>query len=259
MSPAGPLSRYARQRHDRYWNRGRVGGTETTQPMHVAIARELGIEIIDGQWPSGGTRTLDELQTRFTISRTVARESTRRLEAMGLVTSRRRRGLIAEPAKSWHVLDPELIDWRLHSAQRGAQLLSLTQLRMAVEPAAAEMTARSAPLRTRAQLLPIAADMRRTGTAGQLRDFMRLDIEFHRLILESSGNELFAALGDLVATVLQGRTELQLMPSQPKPDALRLHEEVAQAVFEGDHQAARHAMQQILDEVQSVFDSTGTN
>lgn len=228
--------------------------TEAARPMHVAIARELGIEIIDGRWTPGGTRTLDDLQTRFRISRTVARESTRRLEAMGLVTSRRRLGLIAEPASSWHVLDPELIDWRLHSTQRTAQLLSLTQLRMAVEPAAAEMTARTAPLRTRAQLLPIAADMKRTGEAGQLHDFMKLDIEFHRLILESGGNELFAALGDLVATVLQGRTELQLMPPQPKPVALRLHAAVAQAVFDGDHVAARQAMQEILDEVQSVFD-----
>ncbi|WP_091970986.1 FadR/GntR family transcriptional regulator [Propionibacterium cyclohexanicum] len=225
------------------------------RPMHIAIARELGIEIIDGRWATGSARTLDELQTRFTISRTVARESTRRLEAMGLVTSRRRLGLIPQPAHSWHVLDPELIDWRLHSSQREAQLVSLTQLRMAVEPAAAEMTARRAPLRVRAQLLPIAADMRRTGEAGQLRDFMTLDIEFHRLILGSGGNELFAALGDLVATVLQGRTELQLMPSQPKPEALRLHAEVAQAVFEGDHERARRAMQEILDEVASVFDA----
>ncbi len=225
-------------------------------PMHVAIARELGTEIIDGRWTPRDARTLDDLQTRFKISRTVAREASRRLEAMGLVTSRRRLGLIPEPMPSWHVLDPQLIDWRLHSTQRQAQLLSLTQLRMAVEPAAAELTTRTAPLRTRALLLPIAAQMRQTGQAGQLHDFMKLDIEFHRLILESGGNELFAALGDLVATVLQGRTELQLMPPRPKPAALRLHAAVAQAVYGGDHVAARQAMQEILDEVQSVFDTT---
>lgn len=225
-------------------------------PMHVAIARELGIEIIDGTWAPHVSRTLDDIQTRFGVSRTVAREASRRLEAMGLVTSRRRIGLIPEPVDRWHVLDPHLIDWRLHSNQREAQLRSLTQLRMAVEPIAAEMTAVNAPLRVRGLLPPIAAELRRTGESGELHEFMKHDIEFHRQILESSGNELFAALGDLVATVLQGRTELELMPPQPKPEALDAHEAVAKAIFAGDHNAARQAMQFILDEVRSVFDKS---
>lgn len=46
------------------------------------------------------------------------------------------------------------------------------------------------------------------------------------------------------------------MPPRPKPAALRLHAAVAQAVYGGDHVAARQAMQEILDEVQSVFDTT---
>lgn len=226
-----------------------------TPLLHHAISRELGLEIVDGVWPTDGVLTLEEIQDRFDVSRTVAREVSRQLEAMGLVQTRRRIGLVAQPMAQWKVLDPELIDWRLHSTRREEQLRSLTQLRMVVEPAAAEGAARHASIHTRARLLPLAAEMRRTGEAGQLREFMQHDIEFHRILLQASGNELFAALSDLVAVVLQGRTELNLMPSQPKAEALDGHEAVAEAVFRGDGPAARAAMQGILDEVREAFEA----
>ncbi|HOC14118.1 MAG TPA: FCD domain-containing protein [Propionicimonas sp.] len=226
---------------------------ESTSPMHHAIARELGLEIIDGAWPLEAARTLEDLQSRFGVSRTVAREVSRQLEAMGLVRTRRRFGLVARPMSEWSVLNPLLIDWRLHSSRREEQIYSLTQLRLAVEPAAAESAARFASIHTRARLLPLAAEMRRTGEAGQLHEFMKFDIEFHSRLLKSCGNELFAALSDLVAVVLQGRTELGLMPAQPKPEALAGHEAVAEAVFRGDPEAARIAMQGILDEVREAF------
>lgn len=226
-------------------------------PLHHGVARELGIEVIDGVWAVGETVTLEEIQDRFTVSRTVAREVARQLEAMGLAKPRRRLGLIAQPISEWSVLDPRMIDWRLHSTQRERQIYTLTQLRLAVEPAAAENAARVASIQSRAQLLPIAAELRRTGEAGDLLEFMKYDIEFHSTLLRSSGNEMFAALSSLVAAVLQGRTELGLMPENPKPEALDGHEAVARAIFDGDPVAARAAMQGIIDEVREVFEGLG--
>lgn len=227
--------------------------TSESPLLHHGVARELGIEVIDGTWPVETARTLEDIQSRFGVSRTVAREASRQLEAMGLARTRRRLGLVAQSTSHWSVLDPTLIDWRLHSSRREEQIYSLTQLRLAVEPAAAESVARFASIHTRARLLPLAAEMRRTGEAGDLREFMKFDIEFHRLLLESCGNEMFAALGEHVAVVLQGRTELGLMPEKPKPEALDGHEAVAEAVFRGDPEGARAAMLVILDEVRSVF------
>ncbi len=221
--------------------------------LHHRISRELGIEIIDGIWEEGTARTLEDIQSRSNVSRTVAREVSRQLESFGLVRTRRRLGLVAQGMESWNVLDAQLIDLRLHSQNREAQIYSLTQLRLAVEPAAAESAARLASIHTRARLLPLAAEMRRTGEAGLLEEFMAYDIEFHRLLLRSSGNELFSALADIVAVVLQGRTELGLMPAQPKPEALAGHEAVAEAVFKGDPLGARVAMEGILEEVHEAF------
>ena len=226
---------------------------DASELLHHRISRELGIEIIDGIWEEGTTRTLEDIQSRSNVSRTVAREVSRQLESFGLVRTRRRLGLVAQGMESWNVLDAQLIDLRLHSQNREAQIYSLTQLRLAVEPAAAESAARLASIHTRARLLPLAAEMRRTGEAGLLEEFMAYDIEFHRLLLRSSGNELFSALADIVAVVLQGRTELGLMPAQPKPEALAGHEAVAEAVFKGDPLGARVAMEGILEEVHKAF------
>ncbi|WP_454296464.1 FadR/GntR family transcriptional regulator [Salana multivorans] len=229
------------------------GHGDDAQRLHLACSRELGLEVIDGVWPEGTPRTLEEISDRFGISRTVAREASAQLEALGLVLARRRRGLVAQSPSAWNYLNPLLIEWRLHSSQREDQLRSLTQLRLVVEPEAADGAARNADIHTRARLLPLAAEMRRTGEAGALEEFLQHDIEFHRLILRSSGNELFAALSDLVATVLQGRTELGLMQAQPMPVALAGHEAVAEAIFRGQPEQARAAMQGILDEVRAAI------
>ena len=103
-----------------------------------------------------------------------------------------------------------MIEWRLHSAQREQQLSSLTELRLAVEPAAAASVARLAPHRRQGEIPPCtAAQMRQIAEANEegeagLAQFHDLDVEFHTLILHESGNELFAALSDTIATVLRG-------------------------------------------------------
>jgi DNA-binding FadR family transcriptional regulator len=59
---------------------------------------------------------------------------------------------------------------------------------------------------------------------------------------------MLAAMGDVVAEVLSGRTHHDLMPAHPKAEAVDLHERVARAVRSGDAAAARAAMQAIIDE-----------
>ena len=74
------------------------------------------------------------------------------------------------------------------------QYSSLTELRIAVEPIAAAGAARRASAAERSQLVALAADLRRLGEAGELQAFLAADIAFHRLLLQSCGNEMFLAL-----------------------------------------------------------------
>ena len=76
----------------------------------------------------------------------MVREAVRVLASAGLVVSTKRVGIRVLPPEDWNPFDPLVIRWRLASGGLGAQLRSLTELRVAVEPmAAAELAAEHAP------------------------------------------------------------------------------------------------------------------
>lgn len=221
--------------------------------LHEPVLEKLGMEIAAGELPAGHVLTLEGIQERFAVSRTVAREAMRVLESKGLVRSRRRVGITVRPIEAWNVFDPRVIWWRLSGPGRGAQLRTLTELRIAVEPLAAGAAARAATNAQRARAVELAAVLRRLGEAGELTEFMERDVEFHALLLRASGNEMFSALADAVSAVLQGRTQLGLMPHRPVPEALDLHEAVARAVAAGRPADAERAMGELLTEVRGAM------
>ncbi|MGY0060928.1 FadR/GntR family transcriptional regulator [Streptomyces sp. LZ34] len=198
--------------------------------LHARVLASLGPAITAGDYPPGTVLRTDELEKRFDVSRTVVREVVRVLESMHLVESRRRVGVTVRPAEEWDVFDPQIIRWRLAGSDRPRQLRSLTALRSAIEPAAAALAAEHATPEQCAELTGHALNMVATSRGQQLSAYLIHDIAFHRVILKASGNEMFARLGDVVAEVLTGRTEHQVMFSDPDPEAVTLHVRVAEAV-----------------------------
>lgn len=221
--------------------------------LHSNVLDVVGAEITAGTLPEGAVLTLEQLQQRFAVSRTVAREAMRMLEHLGLLTSRRRVGLVVRPAADWVVFDPRVIRWRLAGPGRVAQLRSLTELRAAVEPVAAAGAARHAAAAEVDRLLAVVARMRELGEAGRLEEFLAADIEFHALLLRAGRNEMFTALTDVVAEVLTGRTRHGLMPSRPRAEALDAHEAVAEAIRRRDPEAAERAMTTITAEIRRAL------
>jgi DNA-binding FadR family transcriptional regulator len=59
---------------------------------------------------------------------------------------------------------------------------------------------------------------------------------------------MFRALNDVVAEILTGRTHHHMMPSNPNPVAIELHDEVARAIRLRDEATAERAMRAIIDE-----------
>lgn len=221
--------------------------------LHVRVLDALGEAIVSGKLPPGERLTLEGLQQEYDISRTLARDTMRVLESMNLVYSRRRVGIVVQEQEHWNYYDPKLVRWRLASRHRAEQYASLTELRIAVEPIAAAGAAKRAGARERRRLVALAAELRRLGEAGDLEAFLAVDTEFHQLLLHSCGNEMFKALDAMVAEVLSSRTMQGLMPFKPRPEALKAHEDVAQAVADGDPASAETAMHRILEEVRTAM------
>lgn len=216
--------------------------------LHTHVLDDLGARIVSGDLAEGQVLTLDSIDTRYDVSRSVSREAVRVLESMGMLASRRRVGLTVLARAHWNVFDPRLIRWRLGSAERDEQLRSLSELRSGLEPVAAALAARRATDDQRAALAGAALAMDTHGRHGDLDAFLEADVLFHRTLLEATGNEMLASMGDVVTEVLSGRTHHHLMPSKPKAEAVALHEAVARAVRDGDPAAAEAAMRAIIDE-----------
>ncbi|AXT85421.1 GntR family transcriptional regulator [Aeromicrobium sp. A1-2] len=219
--------------------------------VYAGVLAELGPRIVDGRLAPGSMLTLDWMQTEYAVSRTIAREVVQVLASMGMVESRRRVGIRVCPENEWDHYDPAVIRWRLEGGNRAGCLHELSQLRAAVEPPSAGLAAAHAGDAARVEIVRLAHAMETAGAAGDLVTFLDLDVAFHRLLLRSSGNVMFAALGDVVEEVLRGRTDHHLMPPVPKPEARRLHLMVAEAVAGGDADVAHAAMHAICVEVVS--------
>ncbi len=249
--------------------------------MHSEVVRVLGEEIVGGVLPPGHVVNLAGLEQRFSRSRTVVREAVRVLESLGLVVSQRRVGVTVQPASAWSVLSPQVIAWRLATDARDQQLRSLTQLRQALEPAAARAAAALRPSHggTAAADGDTGADgVAATGgasvasadvagavsglreAADRLRDlgqrgegdgeaYIEADVAFHAHLLRASGNEMFAALESTIAEVLRGRARLGRNPAYPTQRALDLHLELARAVEEGRPEEAENAARGIAGDV----------
>ncbi|WP_327351042.1 FadR/GntR family transcriptional regulator [Streptomyces sp. NBC_01304] len=219
--------------------------TAQARGLHARVLESLGPAITAGEYPPGSVLRTDELSQEFAVSRSVMREAVRVLESMHLVESRRRVGVTVRPTAEWNVYDPQVIRWRLAGADRPRQLRSLTVLRSAVEPAAAALAAKHATAAQCAALTECAIGMVATSRGQRLEEYLRHDVEFHRIVLNASGNEMFARLGDVVAEVLTGRTHHQVMFEDPDPAAVTLHVKVAEAVREGDAARAEELTREI--------------
>jgi DNA-binding FadR family transcriptional regulator len=216
---------------------------------HTDVIGAIGPSIVEGVLPGDSVITLEWLCQEYAVSRTIAREVVQVLASMGLVESRRRTGVRVLREEHWDVFDPAVLRWWLASSRRRELLRQLTQLRVSIEPLAAGLAAEHATDDQRAHVVRLAGLLEETGARGDLRAFLEHDVDFHRLLLDASGNVMFARLGGVVEEVLRGRTDHHLMPPEPKPEARRLHTMVADAVSRRQPDVAQAAMAAICAEV----------
>ncbi|GAB3913591.1 FCD domain-containing protein [Kibdelosporangium lantanae] len=201
--------------------------------LHAHLLDALGLALASGRYPSGTILRLEELTTQYGVSRTVAREAVRVLEALRMVRSRPKIGTIVLPATDWNLFDPQLIRWRLAGADRRELLRQLSQLRGAIEPVAAGLAAVNANDEQRAELVRLATEMRKLAETTDMEAFIAADVAFHRVVFMASGNDLFVHMGEVTASVLNGRVELSLLPATLDREALGWHAVVAEAVGRG--------------------------
>ena len=225
--------------------------------QHARIVRELGVQIVSGEWKPGDKLPAEALlSAQYKVSRPVLREATRVLVAKGLVKSRQRSGVIVRPQTEWHLLDPDVLYWFVQSKPRHEFVGKLMEVRRIFEPAAASLAARVA---SASSLQAISQAYQQMEAAETPEALLEPDLAFHRLIAEATGNELIAYIGNMLSLAL--RESIKLSSRHPNTHALSLprHKAILTALLNHDALAARQATQVQLqgtqDDLNDVIES----
>lgn len=226
-----------------------MGHVKPAAVLQEAIVDELGREIVDGVVLPGHRYTLEALQARFSVSRTVARDVMRVLESLGMVTPRRRVGLEVNEATQRNVHDGRVIRWRLAGPDAASQVRELNELRVAVEPLAASGAARLAGPEVRERLVELTALMQEVAGRSSWERFRALDVEFHSLVLLHCCNQLFAALAPLIDVVITRSADGPVITPTPDAEAILAHVALAAAISAGDAVAAERQATAVLRQV----------
>ncbi len=224
-------------------------------PAHRALARELGIAILTGRYPPGALLPGElDLADSLAVSRSVVREALRTLAAKGLIESRPKTGTRVRNRADWNLLDPDLLAWMFEGEPPAGFVDSLFQLRMIVEPAAAELAARARTTRHIARMGHALEVMEEEGLSSV--DGQAADQQFHNLILEATGNDLLISLSGSIGAAVRATTLFKHRKAKQLRDSLPLHRDLFAAIIDGDPAAARAATITLILQAQEDTESS---
>jgi DNA-binding FadR family transcriptional regulator len=206
----------------------------------------LGRAIVTGHYEKSAFPTEAELARQHSVSRSVTREAVKMLTAKGLLTARPRKGTTVQPATYWNLFDPDVMRWLLERKFSLELLRQFSELRIAIEPAAAALAAQAADA---GGLAAIAAGYARmeAAEAGD-DDPLEADIAFHVAILRASANPFYQQFRDLVTTALH--TSIRLTNRfKGRTASLPQHHAVMAAIERRDPEAAKQAMTELIADV----------
>jgi DNA-binding FadR family transcriptional regulator len=214
--------------------------------LTYAMLDEVGRDIVTGAYEQRPFPTEAELAKAHDVSRSVTREAVKMLTAKGLLTARPRKGTTVQPATLWNLFDPDVLRWLLERKFSLRLLRQFSELRIAIEPAAAALAAGAADA---AAIAAIRAGYRRmeAAEAGD-DDALDADIAFHIALLDASANPFYMQFRDLVTTAL--RTSIRFTNRfHGRTASLPAHRAVLDAIEAGDAATARTAMSAIISDV----------
>lgn len=229
-------------------------GEGVSRNLTFSMLDALGRAIVTGAYEKQRFPTEAELATEHNVSRSVTREAVKMLTAKGLLTARPRKGTSVRPASAWNLFDTDVLRWLLEREFSLELLRQFSELRIAIEPEAAALAARSADPEA---IAAIAAGFARMEAAEAGRDdALESDIAFHIAVLEACGNPFYRQFRDVVATAL--RTSIRFTNRfKGRTASLPAHHAVLEAIQAKDPDGARAAMAAIIDDVVLLFEEAG--
>jgi GntR family transcriptional regulator, galactonate operon transcriptional repressor len=214
--------------------------------MHDTVVDRIATWIVQGRFPSGSLLpTEPDLGEELGVSRTVVREAVKALSAKGMVEPKKRVGTRILPTIRWHLFDPAVVGWILDGPRRIEQIRDMIEIRLAIEPFAAEL---AATRRTSEDLAAVQTAYRNMEIALENggSSYNDADIDFHVRVLLASGNRYLLQMRPVIEVVLRLAFTANNISIARARRSLPYHVAVLDAVGRSDSAAARQAMEVII-------------
>lgn len=127
----------------------------------------------------------------------------------------------------------------------------LLEVRFPFEAEIAGLAARRASAKNIEQLERAIEDLE---TSSNQEERIKADIEFHRILAESTDNPVFSLILDTVSGVLHAFHNLKVFHPSRTAVTVREHRAILSAIADGDEAAARDAMTNHLEGVREPAD-----
>jgi DNA-binding GntR family transcriptional regulator len=198
-------------------------------------------KVLTGEFPGGELISEGEVATALGMSRTPVREAFLQLEAAGLLRLYPKRGALVVP------VSPD-------------EVRAVLEARVVLEEFAARAVIQRGPDACAAVYERLSAQVQRqreTAAATDLHAFLESDRAFHNVTLEAAGNAILAGFYSTL------RDRQMRMIGESARNAQRLatiideHERIAEALRDGDGEAARRAVRAHLAGTMRALGLTG--
>jgi DNA-binding FadR family transcriptional regulator len=211
--------------------------------LSIVLAREI---VTDRLAAGTSFPSVDELVTRFEVSRTVAREALQTLSMLGLVKVQHGKRTEVLPIESWNILS-SVVQTALRAERRAMSVIRNTyEFRLLIEPqGAAWMAERAGPAQLE-ELHELASQMLAEAKNGDARQVLESDRVFHNLIAGASGNAIHAAVSRDIREAISTLWELSALEPEQVLTVAGQHHEIAEAIGARESGRAAASMREHL-------------
>ena len=196
------------------------------EPLRIQVYNVLREAIVNGEFMPDEKLTEMEIAEHLNVSRTPVREAFRMLEREELLTIIPQQGVFVSGIKSRKEID------------------DIFRVRMELEGLAAYLAAMNINEEQRRRLRKYAEEIEQCIEENDLKGCVRIDIAFHRIIKEATGNKwLERFLDSLFVQATRFRMK-SLSQEGRMVNALNEHRRLGEAITGGDAELARRYMEE---------------
>lgn len=214
--------------------------------LSYVLAEKIAQRILKGEYAAGSILPGEmELGDLFGVSRTAVREAVKTLAAKGMLLPRPRIGTRVMPRSHWNFLDKELIAWWMTKDNFSHVVEEFLIMRNSLEPQACALAAINSNEQQRTRLTQLMAQMTELQTAFDRQRWIEVDMAYHELIYEMSGNPFMTSFANLFRSIYYNYFTAITDNEVIKLD---LHQAIVDAIAKGEGQAAFNACLTLLKE-----------